>query len=154
MVPGIGLEFLASRPQAKIWPSSSYSRHVGIFLKFSLAPGHDRICCTCPPAIRDDPYATPENVVPKSMETDIFPSSTAAGPLFIWCGDPAYPFTPITGGGLIGGGEDTSVDDLIEAAGWTGLGLIILGSIKGVNEPIVLPFVVWPLLPVNCCCMG
>jgi hypothetical protein len=28
--------------------------------------------------MRDEPYATPEKVVPKSIETDIFPSSVVA----------------------------------------------------------------------------
>ena len=110
--PGTGLAFLASKPQARTCPCSSYNRQVGTFLKVSIDPGQCRICCTFPAAIRDDPYAyeqlitftaddadttyharesspwTPEKSQftwhvlpketrrsPKSIETDIFPSS-------------------------------------------------------------------------------
>lgn len=55
--PGTGLAFLASKPQARTWPCSSYNRQVGTFLKVSIDPGQCRICCTFPAAIRDEPYA-------------------------------------------------------------------------------------------------
>jgi hypothetical protein len=55
--PATGFAFLASRPQASTCPRSSYSRHVGTFLKVSIDPGQCRICCTFPAAMRDDPYA-------------------------------------------------------------------------------------------------
>lgn len=57
MDPGTGLAFLASRPQARTWPRSSYNRHVGTFLNVSIDPGQCRICCTFPAAMRDEPYA-------------------------------------------------------------------------------------------------
>ena len=55
--PGTGLAFLASKPQARTWPCSSYNRQVGTFLNVSIDPGQCRICCTFPAAIRDEPYA-------------------------------------------------------------------------------------------------
>lgn len=111
--PGTGLAFLASNPQARTCPCSSYNRQVGTFLKVSIDPGQCRICCTFPAAIRDDPYAYKQFIItftaddadttyharesspytkkksvhvwrvllrearrsPKSIETDIFPSS-------------------------------------------------------------------------------
>jgi hypothetical protein len=57
IVPGIGLAFFASKPQARTCPSSLYNKQVGILRKVSKDPGQWSICCTCPAAIRDDPYA-------------------------------------------------------------------------------------------------
>ena len=53
--PGMGPEFFASIPHARICPVASYSRHVGIFLNVSNEPGQFSICCTLPPAIREEP---------------------------------------------------------------------------------------------------
>jgi len=55
IVPGIGLAFFASKPQARTCPSSLYKRQVGILRKVSKDPGQWSICCTCPAAIRDEP---------------------------------------------------------------------------------------------------
>ena len=61
--PGTGLAFLASNPQARTCPCSSYNRQVGTFLKVSIDPGQCRICCTFPAAIRDDPYAYKQFII-------------------------------------------------------------------------------------------